>query len=471
MTTKHSPHNQATVPVLDSDGEPLAPTRPSRARRWLETGKARKAWLSGHFAVQLIELANNNTPDVALNIDPGYKTTGLAVVIAHPDGTVQVVQGYELRHRTKAIVMRMLSRRSYRCIRRGRLWRRPARFNNRTRSEDWLPPSMLSCLSGIITTIARLRRLFPIRRINIETCKFDPRLMHDPFVFGKGYQIPERGRLQIREYVLQRDQRTCQYCDATGVTMEVDHVVPKSAHGTYRIDNLITACRRCNQKKDNRDLSNFLAHDPARAERVRRQLKRPLAAPTHMNRLMALLRERLHDTGLPVEEHDAVSTAITRIVLNVPKTHVNDAACLSEPERIINLPETITIINHVGHGKRQMLSTPSRYGTPRYQAGAAGRNSPYRAYCRIPLSQQGYTTMPGHKRRARRVHGITSGDLIRYEHSKDGVCQGYAILVNGNTRVQVPGSRSVKVERATLLARHNGYRHHGEANLRLTRAN
>lgn len=459
MTRKISPNNQNTVPVLDQDGKPLAPTRPSRARRWMETGKARKVWMKGHFAVQLTGPACGDVvPAMALNIDPGYRTTGLAVVIDQSDGTREVTDGFELKHRASVIVMQMLSRRASRHNRRGRLWRRPARFSNRERSEGWLPPSLRSALSSVLTTVNRLMRLYPVTVINLESCRFDPRLMHDPEVVGAEYQESERGRMQVREYVLQRDNRTCQYCGTRRGPMEVDHVVPESRGGGYRIDNLVASCRKCNQRKRNSGLEEFLYDDPNRASRIRRQLKQPLASATHLNRLMPLLREGLAATGLPVVEHDAVATAYTRGRLGVLKTHVNDAVCLGNPAAIMNLPKTVTKIAQVGQGNRQMLSTPSKHGTPRYKSGPSGRNSPYRAYCRLPRDRQGFTSMPGHKRRERRVMGITSGDLIRYDHPTDGRCQGYAVFINGNTRVRVSGRKSVKVERATLLARNNGYR-------------
>ena len=472
MTRKMSPHNQNTVPVLDPDRRPLAPTRPSRARRWIEEGKARKVWLKGHFAVQLLKPASGDVvPDMALNLDPGHKVTGVAVVVNRRDGAAQVVHGLEVHHRAQGIVRQMLSRSSRRRGRRGRLWRRPARFANRVRPEGWLSPSLRSALAGTLTTVERLRALYPISRVNLESCRFDPRLMHDPEVYGAGYQVSERGRMQVREYVLQRDGRVCQYCDQRGGPMEMDHVVPESRGGGYRIDNLVASCRDCNQGKANRTLGEFLADDPARVERIRRQLKEPLGSATHLNRLMPLLREGLVATGLSVVEHDAVATAATRGRLGVVKTHVNDAACLDEPCAIVNLPDVITKVQQVGQGNRQMLSTPSKHGTPRYKAGPHGRNSPYRAYCRMGRERQGYTTMPGHKKRARRVGGVTSGDLVRYHHPVDGWCQGYAGLVNGNTRVLVAGCRSVAISKVTLLARNHGYRHERIVNRDVKRVN
>ena len=43
----------------------------------------------------------------------------------------------------------------------------------------------------------------------------------------------------------------CQYCGAAGpkVELEVDHKIPVSRGGTDDIDNLTTACFKCNRGK------------------------------------------------------------------------------------------------------------------------------------------------------------------------------------------------------------------------------
>ena len=295
MTRHLSLHNLIAVPVLDCNGNPLAPTRPSRARRWLESGRAVKVWRNQHFAIQLLDtdVQDCTIPDMALNIDPGYRTTGIAIVIVKPEASVQVIAGYELPHRGKYIVAQMLSRRSHRRNRRSRLRRRPARFSNRRRTKDWLPPSLESTLTNILTTIRHLMGIYPIAAINIESCKFDPRLLRNPEVHGKEYQSSEPGQMQIREYVLQRDHRTCQYCGKRNRRLAVDHVVPKSRGGPYRVSNLITACRDCNQRKDSRSVREFLAAEPQKLRRVLRQLKQTLTSAAHMNRLMPLLITRV----------------------------------------------------------------------------------------------------------------------------------------------------------------------------------
>ena len=462
MSRHISPHNQTTVPVLDRDGAPLAPTRPSRARRWLEAGKAVRCRKHGRFAVQLTNRSapQSITPEMTLGIDPGVRRTGMAVTIQNQEGS-KVVAAVEIHHRGRHITQAMSKRRSHRNNRRGRLRRRPARFDNRTRKPGWLQPTLASIQANILTNVKHLRDLFPISRILIESCKFDPRLMWDPNVEGKEYQESERGRMQVREYVLQRDGRICQYCGTRKGRIEIDHVVPRSKNGSDRVSNLMTSCRRCNQKKDNRSLAGFLKRKPAGLKKIEAQLKRSLSSASHMNYLMHLLRRGLEGMGVPVEESDAVSTASTRKVLRVKKTHVNDAACLGGPEKLINVPREVTVVRSVGHGRRQMLTPPSEHGTPRYKAGHKGRNSPYRAYCRLAREVPGFTTMPGHKIQQRRVRGITSGDLIQYTHPVVGAVTGYATVTKskGKTRAGVSGRRDMKIGAVTLLERNNGYRY------------
>jgi RRXRR protein len=43
------------IPVISIEGQPLMPTTPARARKWIESGKAVKKWSDvGLFYVQLV---------------------------------------------------------------------------------------------------------------------------------------------------------------------------------------------------------------------------------------------------------------------------------------------------------------------------------------------------------------------------------------------------------------------------------
>ena len=41
------------VPVVDTEDNPLMPTTPSRARKWVKSGKATHFWKGGFFCVRL----------------------------------------------------------------------------------------------------------------------------------------------------------------------------------------------------------------------------------------------------------------------------------------------------------------------------------------------------------------------------------------------------------------------------------
>src|SRR5260370_13957404 len=71
------------VPVIDRNQHPLMPTTPSRARRWIKSGKATAFWKGGLFCVRLnAEPAAREVQPLAVGIDPGSKREGYSVLSA-----------------------------------------------------------------------------------------------------------------------------------------------------------------------------------------------------------------------------------------------------------------------------------------------------------------------------------------------------------------------------------------------------
>jgi hypothetical protein len=64
---------------------------------------------------------------------------------------------------------------------------------------------------------------------------------------------------KLRFEVFKRDGFACQYCGKTppDVTLEVDHIKPRSKKGGDEINNLITACFDCNRGKTNIELKKI----------------------------------------------------------------------------------------------------------------------------------------------------------------------------------------------------------------------
>jgi 5-methylcytosine-specific restriction endonuclease McrA len=64
--------------------------------------------------------------------------------------------------------------------------------------------------------------------------------------------------LIIVKQVFERDNYTCSYCGKYGGKLECDHIIPFSKGGSDELDNLTTACKKCNQAKKDLDLEVFL---------------------------------------------------------------------------------------------------------------------------------------------------------------------------------------------------------------------
>ena len=67
-------------------------------------------------------------------------------------------------------------------------------------------------------------------------------------------------RRRLRFEIFRRDFYRCQFCGrgiVDGIELTLDHVVPKSKGGPYTKENLITACRDCNEGKWDDALNGF----------------------------------------------------------------------------------------------------------------------------------------------------------------------------------------------------------------------
>jgi 5-methylcytosine-specific restriction endonuclease McrA len=354
------------VAVLDTARKPLAPTTPRRARLLLKKGRVAVFRRYPFTIILKREIVNPSAPDLKLKIDPGSKTTGLAIV---NQGSGESIFAAEIEHRGQTIKSRLDSRRALRRGRRHRKtrYRRP-RFDNRRRPEGWLPPSLESRVENVYTWSRKLIRVYPIEGLALELVKFDMQLMQNPEISGVKYQQGELQGFELREYVLIKFNHRCAYagddspCDQV---LNVDHVFPRSRGGSNRVSNLVCACRKHNEEKNNLTLEEYGRVRGKNFTHVEAQAKAPLKDAAAVNATRWALLNRLKGVDLPIETGSGGLTKFNRTRRGLPKAHWVDAACVGE-----DTPETLDITNveplrikATGRGSRQMCST-NKYGFP-----------------------------------------------------------------------------------------------------------
>lgn len=191
------------VPVVDESGEPLMPTKPSRARRWLKQGKA-KVYKNDLqvFAVQLVELSGCKVQKVVAGIDPGKLFTGIAVQSAR--FTLWLGHLFlpfqKVKDRLEQRAMMRRTRRSRRINRKqpyNQRAHRQARFNNRRQSK--VPPSIKANRDLERRVLDELERLFPLFDVVIESVQARGDKSFSPVMVAQKWQV----------------QRLSQYYDVT----------------------------------------------------------------------------------------------------------------------------------------------------------------------------------------------------------------------------------------------------------------
>ena len=345
--------------VLDTKKQPLEPCTPGMARSLLKAGKA-EVFRQYPFTIILKKKVQpHEVKQCQLKLDPGSKITGIAILQNN-----KLIWAAELTHRGQKI-KDDLERRSLRRGRRGRKTRyRKPRFLNRTREKGWLAPSLEHRVLTTMTWVNRLIKLCPINSIAMELVKFDTQKLVEPEISGSKYQQGTLYQYEVREYLLEKWNRTCAYCSATNVPLEVEHIQALSKGGSNRVSNLTISCVPCNQAKSNFDIKDFLADKPSILKRILAQAKAPLKDAAAVNSTRWKLFNSLKETGLPVITGTGGQTKYNHTQQGLRKAHWLDAACVGTTLSLEILTNQPLLIECSGHGKRQVIHV-DKYGFPR----------------------------------------------------------------------------------------------------------
>lgn len=242
---QHTEGLKANVYVISVNGEILMPCSPAKARKLLKKELAIVVKLYP-FTIKLNFECENKVQDVSLGIDTGFQNVGFSCVSAKKElasGTL-ILDG-----KTSS---RLSEKRMYRRGRRNKLWYRKARFLNRKRAENWLPPSTQRRYDTHLRLISKLKSILPITKITIEIANFDIQKIENEDIFGVQYQQGDMyGYQNVRGFLMAREKGLCQLCKmpfAKGNPSHVHHCKQRNEEGSNRTKNLAILHKKCHAK-------------------------------------------------------------------------------------------------------------------------------------------------------------------------------------------------------------------------------
>jgi hypothetical protein len=299
------------VYVINQNGQPLMPCRPSKARKLLRDRRARVIGRCP-FTIKLLWDCEKQVQEVTLGIDKGSHGTGFCCV-----GKGQILLSGEIQHRLD-VKEKMTARRSSRRNRRMRKWYRPKRYLNRASSKrsGRLPASLKTNAEEVIRVVCQIP--LPISRIVIEDVQVDLARLTTPNLKGSQYQDPTRLDENLRIACLMRDGYRCQQCGKENTRLEAHHLVFKEHGGKDTLANLLCLCEQCHHKVHEGKL-------PLKASGVSGHLDQ-IAQRTMQGKsyLYATLGRQV-----PLSTLFGYQTATLRKLRNLPKAHDADALCIA----------------------------------------------------------------------------------------------------------------------------------------------
>lgn len=432
--------------VIDNNKKGLMPCSEKRARKLLSKGRA---VVHKHypFTIRLKDRKAEQSAfqSIQVKLDPGSKTTGMALVV-QGNGRLIVKQLFHLVHRGQQISDALTQRRAFRRRRRNQLWYRPSRFNNRTKPQGWLAPSLKHRVDTAISWVNKLSSLTHEPEVYLERVKFDTQLINNPDIEGVGYQQGELKDFEVREYLLYKYKHTCQYCNGVSgdSVLEREHIHPRSKGGSSRIGNLTLSCQSCNQAKGALLLEDWkvsLGHSKlalARKQGIARvssgtcKTQRDMSA---VNSTRNSLFYGLLVKGFAVSTGTGGMTKFNRKKHGIPKDHALDAVCVGKliEQPIVGWNKPVLEIKCTGRGSYQRTRL-TKYGFPR-----------------------------GYLMRSKSVFGFATGDMVKANvpnGKKRGVYVGrIAVRASGFFNIQCKDGlvQGISHKHCALIERGAGY--------------
>lgn len=304
------------VYALGTNGQPLMPTnRHGKVRRLLKSNKA-KVVRKCPFTIQLLYESTTHTQEITLGVDSGSKHIGIS---ATTKDKVLFEADVELRN---DIVDNISTRRQFRRTRRNKKTRyRKARFDNRRRKDGWLTPSVRQKVDSHLTTIEKVNKILPISKTIVEVASFDIQKIKNPTISGTDYQQGEQLDFwNVREYVLFRDNHTCQCCKGKSKDkiLNVHHIESRKTGGNAP-NNLITLCETCH--------SGYHKGTVKLPKTIKRGMS--FKDATFMGIMRWAFYNKLKEIHSNVSLTYGYITKNIRIENNLPKDHYIDARCIS----------------------------------------------------------------------------------------------------------------------------------------------
>ena len=307
---QHTDGLNVIVYVLNKNNKPLMPCKPAKARHLLKQNKA-KVVTRKPFTIQLLWDCEHNVQPVKLGIDAGYKNVGISAT----SDKKELFSG-EVILRID-IPKKLQNRAMYRKTRRSRLWHREPRFNNRGIPKGWLAPSIQHKLDSHLRIVEKIKQLLPVTEVTVEVASFDIQKIKNPDIQGEEYQ---NGALKnfwnVREYVLHRDNHTCQHCKGKSgdKILQVHHVHGRKEGATDRPEEFLTVCKTCHDKHH----KGISIIPDKKIHRFKPETFMTIVRWKLVNQLREMYGDIVHHTY-------GYITKTNRISMGIEKSHANDA--------------------------------------------------------------------------------------------------------------------------------------------------